>query len=194
MRFGLFSESARRPRKDRGEISTAATVPSAQTSETWLAVVPLPAPRYRTDERRRNGHTRPPRFRYAASLLRFASHRRNSPSLPRTRPSPYTTAPGTRFRVRSHGPSTWTPSHCVDRTGIGSATAQTVLMVSEPRTYGFGFFLAAGFLARGRGAGFGATFARLSRMRAESTPVAARARFAAANSGCPSWSLATARL
>src|SRR5437867_9956353 len=67
-------------------------------------------------------------------------------------------------------------------------------MVSEPRTYGFGFFRAAGFLARGRGAGFGATFARLSRMRAESTPFAARARFAAATSGCPRWSWETARL
>src|SRR2546428_4825208 len=77
-RFGLFSDRARRSRNDRGEISTAVTVPSAQTSETWLPVVPLPAPRYKTEVRNPNGHTRPPRLRYAASLLRFASQRRNS--------------------------------------------------------------------------------------------------------------------
>src|SRR2546428_3598493 len=56
-RFGRFSASPRRSRNDRGEISTAVTIPSAQMSETWLAVVPLPAPRQRPDERRPNGHT-----------------------------------------------------------------------------------------------------------------------------------------
>src|SRR6266571_4574524 len=44
-RFGRFSARPRRSRNDRGEISTAVTIPSAQMSETWLAVVPLPAPR-----------------------------------------------------------------------------------------------------------------------------------------------------
>src|SRR5437879_13279403 len=98
-RCGLFSDRARRSRNDRGEISTAVTVPSAQTSETWLAVVPLPAPRYKTDDRNLNGHTRPPRLRYAASLLRFASQRRNSRPFSRTRPSPYPTGTGTGLRV-----------------------------------------------------------------------------------------------
>jgi len=31
-------------------------VPTEQMSERWLAVVPLAAPRYRTDEESRNGH------------------------------------------------------------------------------------------------------------------------------------------
>src|SRR5439155_1160403 len=72
------SDSFRRSRKARGEISMAVIVACRQMSERWLTVVPFPPPRYKTDVASPYGQTRPPHFRYAASLLRFTSHRRYS--------------------------------------------------------------------------------------------------------------------
>src|SRR5438046_3963601 len=126
-RFGRVSARRRRSRNARAEISTAVIVPSRQTSETWLAVVPLPAPKYRTEDVARNPQTCPPHFRYAASLLRFASHRRYSMPPSRGRLSPYTEVPGTRFRVSSQGPSVATPSHSVGRIGIAEPMERLVM-------------------------------------------------------------------
>src|SRR5437762_5154763 len=76
--FGRASDTFKRSRKARGEISIAVIVPCRQMSERWLTVVPFPPPRYRTDVASSYGQTRPPHLRYAASLLRFTSHRRYS--------------------------------------------------------------------------------------------------------------------
>src|SRR5438477_10320014 len=76
--FGRASETFRRSRKARGEISIAVIVACRQMSERWLTDVPFPPPRHKTDVASPYGQTHPRDFRHAASLLRFPSHRRDS--------------------------------------------------------------------------------------------------------------------
>src|SRR5207247_1152258 len=66
--FGRASDTFKRSRKARGEISIAVIVACRQMSERWLTVVPFPPPRYKTDVASPYGQTRPPHFRYAASF------------------------------------------------------------------------------------------------------------------------------
>src|SRR5439155_24477171 len=97
-----------------------------------------PAPTYRTEDVARHPQTRPPHFRYAASLLRFASHRRYSMPPSRGRLSPHTEGPGTRLRVSSQGPSVATPSHSVGRIGIAGPIERVVMWLPrsrDPRVY-----------------------------------------------------------
>src|SRR5207302_9148701 len=136
--FGRASDTFRRSRKARGEISIAVIVACRQMSERWLTVVPFPPPRYKTDVASPYGQTRPPHFRYAASLLRFASHRRYSMPPSRGRLSPYTEVPDTRFRVSSQGPSVATPSHSVGWIGIVGPIERLVMRLPrsrDPRVY-----------------------------------------------------------
>ncbi len=86
--IGLPSQFFTSSRNILGANSTQTTLPSLTMSATWDAVVPLEAPRYRTEESLLKGTSRPPTAMYAASLLLLGSHSRNSLPSERTSLSP----------------------------------------------------------------------------------------------------------
>src|SRR5206468_8868016 len=136
----------------RREISTAYTVPSGQRSETWLTVVPLAAPRYRTCEPFSSGRIFQPFRMRAASLLLRGSHRRYSDPRNGTSRSPYTERPGTRFSVYKSRPSVKTRETPSGRSSTTPRDSHGGLERSRPLAAGGlrgVFSCAGGFGSRG---------------------------------------------